>query len=320
MLASAVSVLIRLFGITLLGYLLFALPWIRRHALNAVTFIVVNILFPLYFVDSLPRDWSRAVGTGWHWMVGFFVGSIVLIVLQAAVAHLLIRRCKAFSTDRPRELVTLFAVQNAGYLPLAILSMFGARDMLVYVSFIVLAFNSVFWTVAVSYLSGQRRFVFKINMPLIGIVVGLGFAACGVYDLLPRVLRVTIHALGQASIYLNLVVMGGILASIPSPHLRVRREFVWLVVVKMIAFPAAVFVLMLLVPLHGLSSHMASGIRLIAVLEAAVPPATNTIIVAKAFGTTRQVRYVGNGIMTSYVASIVTLPPFVILASLAFRR
>jgi len=195
------------------------------------------------------------------------------------LGRFLVHRTRLLQTEHPRELVSLFAVHNAGYLPLPILSVFAPQSLMVYMFFFVLAFNLIFWTVAVSYMSGRGRLVFRLNVPIVGIFVGLLLAVFHLYRFVPSIIRLPI---------------------------------------KLLIFPALFMIAMIFVPLRGLPPGLAFGIRLGVVLQAAVPPATNLMIVAKAFGTEKQVHYTGSGIIVTYLSSLVTLPLFLFLSTLLY--
>ncbi len=279
MLQPIFLVVLRLFGLTLAGYLLFSIPLLRRRLLDPFVFVVLNVLFPLYFVHNFPAGWDAAVAVGWQWMVVFFAACIVLMGFQMMLGRFLVHRTRLLQTEHPRELVSLFAVHNAGYLPLPILSVFAPQSLMVYMFFFVLAFNLIFWTVAVSYMSGRGRLVFRLNVPIVGIFVGLLLAVFHLYRFVPSIIRLPI---------------------------------------KLLIFPALFMIAMIFVPLRGLPPGLAFGIRLGVVLQAAVPPATNLMIVAKAFGTEKQVHYTGSGIIVTYLSSLVTLPLFLFLSTLLY--
>lgn len=318
MLQPIFLVVLRLFGLTLAGYLLFRIPLLRRRILDPFVFVVLNVLFPLYFVHNFPAGWDAAMAVGFQWMIVFFVACIVLMGFQMVLGRFLVYRTRLFQTDHPRELVSLFAIHNAGYLPLPILAVFAPRSLMVYMFFFVLAFNLIFWTIAVSYMSGHGRLVFRFNVPLVGIFVGLLLAMFHLYRFVPSFIQIPIEYAGNSSMDLILVALGGVLATIPPADLRIRREFLQLVGLKMLIFPALFMIAMIFVPLRGLPPQLAFGIRLGVVLQAAVPPATNLMIVAKAFGTEEQVHYTGSGIMVTYLSSLLTLPLFLFLATLLF--
>ena len=86
----------------------------------------------------------------------------------------------------------------------------------------------------------------------------------------------------------------------------------------MLIYPIFALGLAWLIP-EGVGETLRWGLRITLIVEAAVPPATNVLLIAKAFGTDKQVHYIGGAILTSYLASIVTMPLFFTLAILLFR-
>ncbi|MFW6258008.1 MAG: hypothetical protein ACOC26_00770 [Halochromatium sp.] len=113
----------RLFAATLAGFLVFKVPLIQRHLLRPVVFAIVNVVFPLYFVHTMPSQWDAGVGAGWEWMLLFFVAYLVFLVLQYGLGKLLINRVRLLTTDHPQELLVLFTMHNAGYIPIPIIAM-----------------------------------------------------------------------------------------------------------------------------------------------------------------------------------------------------
>ena len=316
MLQPMFIVILRLFGLTIAGYLLFRIPIVRRHLLSPFVFIVLNVLFPLYFIDSFTAGWHAALSVGWIWMFVFFFACAIMLTVQTLVGHALVNRVRGFQSDQPRHFVVLFGVQNVGYIPLPILQVLAPPSLMVYMFFFILAYNILFWTFAVSYLSGESRAKFQFNMPIAGIVIGLLLAMSNLYHFVPHALQVTVHYAGLASINLILVVLGGILATIPRADLRFRPEFGRLILWRMLVYPAAILGILAIVPFTAIRPDLVFGLRLAIVLEAAVPPATNIMIVSRVYGTEQHVHYAGSGIILTYVASLLTLPLFMFLTTL----
>ncbi len=308
----------KVFGLIILGLFVFQIGPLRR-ILDRLIWINLNILFPIYFIDSFSRGWDEAVAGGWSWMVIFFVSCFVLIGFQYLLGRALIGRRKLIPSERPNDLIILFAVQNSGYIPLPIIEAIAPDALIVYLFFFFFAFNIIFWGVTVSLLSStEKGFRFRINMPLIGLAAGVLIAAFGLYDYVPVMVRKGFSVTGGIAINLILVLMGGILATIPKAGIFFSREFVKFIIVKMIAYPAIVLTALLFLPLDSLRPAMAAGIKIVFVLQAAVPPATNNLIVARAYGTREQELHIGNGMFHTYAASLVTLPVFLVIAILVF--
>lgn len=309
----------RLIILMIAGYIVFQPRFLRQHILPRLLSLTVNVLLPVYFITAFAAGWDSAVEAGWGWMPVFFFASVVMMGFQAVVGTYLVRRVRIFASPHPRAWVALFAVQNVGFIPLPILAAIAPEEINIYMFFFVLAFVIIFWTLVVSLVSAEGgRLVFKPNMPLAGIVAGMVIAVFGLYDYIPGVLQATMEWLSEPALDLILFVLGGILATIPKADLKYRPEFGSLIWLRMLLYPAAMLGVLALIPFNGLSAEMAYGIRLVLVLEAAVPPATNLIVAAKKYGTEAQVHYMASGMLVTYIASFVTMPLFLIASHAAF--
>lgn len=320
MLKEAIGPILKFYFFLGGSYLLFQITPLRKHLLKPLLFTTINIFLPLFFIQNFSTGWEEAVSAGWWWMAGFFAASLILIGFQLLMAKILINRAPLLKTERKREMTVLFAMHNAGYVPLPIIAALSPQSLVIYMFFFFLAFNISFWTVAVSYLTGgeKKGLVFKPNAPLFGIIAGLGIAIFGIYDGFPRVITFPLEIIGSITLDLILVVLGGILAGIPKKYIKIEKEYWGYVIYKMILFPLIILIIMLFLPLKGINEKLIFGIKLTAVLEAVVPPATNNVIAAKAFGTDDQVKYIGNAVILTYGVSMITIPVFVLLSVLLF--
>jgi predicted permease len=86
---------------------------------------------------------------------------------------------------------------------------------------------------------------------------------------------------------------------------------------RMILYPT-VTLLVLLLPVPGLSGPLGWGLRVMIVLQTVTPPATQTMVVTRALGTPEQVHYTGEMILFSYMVALVTIPLFMSLAVILY--
>ena len=325
-----ISVL-RLVGLTGAGFALFLWKPLRKRALKPLLVITIDILFPLYFVHHFPVGWQEAVEGGGPWyMLAFFLACSLMFLAQFGIGKLLL--AGGLKPEQPRQFLLLMTIHNAGFIPLPILASFAPDAAMVYMFFYVLAFNVFFWGFAPAYVAAgsgtagadedtaaadrPRVPRFRINPPLVGIALGLMLALTDSYRFVPDLVQTGLRIGGNLSLDLVLVLLGGLLADIPRQKLHYRREFGWLIGIKMVVWPLAFLLVMPFVPLPGLSPEVASAVRLAMVLEAAVPPATNIAVISKAYGSDAQLHYAGAGVIYSYAASALLLP-LILIASFA---
>ncbi len=311
---------LRLFGFTVAGFLIFKIDLVRKVLLKPSVWLFTTIIFPLYFIHLLPTQWSAGVETGWIWAGIFFAAYFVFLAIQFAAARLLINRVPLMKTEYPREFLVIFTMQNAGYIPLPIIAALAPAVVSLYLSFYIMAFVVLFFTVAVWIIQGSAgtRTRFTINAPMVGITLGLIVALGGFYSDLPGWIRAPFQFASSIALDGAMIMLGAILASIPARALRYRREFGGYILIKMILFPAIVLGVFALIPLRGMSTDVAVGIKLAMVLEAIVPPATNIMVITRAYGTDAQVEYAGSAIITTYAVGLVLMPVFLILSRIVF--
>jgi len=316
---SIAATLGKIFGLIIAGYALFQIKLLARRT-DLFLKIILNVFFPIYFIHNLSTGWDGAMSAGWYWMAVFFFSCCLMIGAQYLIAKLLIKKVSLFQTPFSRELMILTAVHNAGYIPLPVIQAIAPQVISIYLFFYFLAFNLIFWSVTVSALSGggKGRFVFKMNMPLIGLFTGIAVAASGIYGLVPDLIQTVFFYCGDLALYGVLVLLGAILATIPLSEIRFNGLFAWFVVFRMVLYPALFLAAFIFVSFRSLSAEMGRAMKTAFVLEAAVPPATNILIAARAFGRREQEVFIGNGIIHTYAASIITLPVFLLLSNLIY--
>lgn len=321
MYTSLAIVVGRLIFLTLGGFALFRPAWSQKRLYPAALFLTLNVLFPLFFVRRMPAGWETAVTAGWGWMVGFFLLGIGTLAFYAWLGRLFAKR---LPVEQPAQWTLLFAVHNAGFIPLPIMDIFAPEAVTVYMFFYLLAFNLVFWTVVANVVQreggGTSRLI-TVNPPLVGILIGIFLAITDLYDRIPGLLQLPIEWAEAIALDAALVILGGALAAIPKEDLRIKKEFVHFSLIRLVAFPAVVLAFVALpiwahIPMLARNPELLWGMRLVLVLQAAVPPATNSMIATRAFGTERQVHYTASGMITAYLFSAVTIP-FFLAASLA---
>ncbi len=302
------------------GYLIFQPRIMRRYILPPAMFLIMKVMFPLHFVWNLPRGWERAVGAGWYWLVIFFTAAFLMILMQLWISKFFVKSGRLLDTEHPRSMRVLFAMHNAGFIPLPIMAVLAPLEVNIYMFMYVLGFNLVFWTAAVHMLSNSGGgFRIKINPPLIGIFVGILIAVFDLSDYIPRVIVPVLRISGTYTLDLMMILLGGVLATIPRSDLKYRPEFGKLVGLRFFLYPAGMLIVAALLPLSWLPQEIQWGLRLALVVQAAVPPATNVMLIAKLYGRDDQVHYIGTGIITTYLASLITLPIFLTIATFFFR-
>ena len=312
----------RLFLLTGIGFVLFRIPLLQNRVLPVLLKVLLWVGFPMYSISRIGSGWDQAVEQGWQGMAAFFAAGVGMIGLQFVLGRFLLRRLRVLKTEYRRELLILFALHNAGYLPLPIFSVLLPEWMMVYVFYYVVAFNLLFWTFSIPLLeSGNPKFALRITPPLAGILLGIAMAAFGLYQALPTGVQVFLRQGGTVSLDIILVALGGALAPVSFQGWRQLRELRWLAALRMAGYPLAVSLLtaiLVRVLANWVEPAVATAVGFFILVEAAMPPATNTMIVTRAYGSPRQNEVIGGGMLLCYGAALVSLPVFLLLGELLF--
>ncbi len=302
-----------------LGFVLFRPRWMQERIFPRFLVVVLDILFPLYFVFRIPRGWDDAIQLGWPFLLGLFFLSLASMALQAWLAIGAVRLRPQW-VRQPTTFILLAALHNAGFVPLPILARLAPGPIIIGMAFYFLAFNIVIWTVAISVIqTGHFRlwpFRVKVTPALVGLVIGLVISMSGAYRVIPEPIMVVGSRLGDLGLDLALVALGGALAGIRE-KLSFDREHWYFAGWRLVLYPIAILGIAAL-PLPWFTGSLGWAIRLTLVLEAAMPPATLVLVVTRAYGRPEQMHHTGSMMLFSYLVSLVTIPVFVGMAVLFF--
>ena len=318
MIGTLIGVVGKLFGLTVLGYLIFQIRVLRERLLNPLLWVLINVLLPLYLIYRLATGWEEALRFGWEWTLVFFFGCWIAIAVQSLIGAWIVYRTTLIPTENPREVVALFGVHNAVFIPVPLLAVLAPEEINVFFFFYFFAFALMLWSYLVSLISGHETIRLKITPPLVAMVLGAIAVMLGWHNYVPQGVMDAVGVVSRTSMDLILIVLGGILATVPKEDLAYKPEFGKLIVLRMVVYPAIILGLAWLVP-ASVGPEFQWGLRITLVIEAAVPPATNVILISKAFGTEKQVHYAGGAILSSYLAAVVTIPLFLSAAIFLFR-
>lgn len=303
-----------------IGFALFRHPWMQRTALRAYLTLILKILFPIYFVVRIPQGWESSAALGWPMLLALFLLCLVMMVMQGALAQRFASRRWA-GVSQPSSYILIAAVHNAGFVPLPILERLVPDAVMLGMFFYLLAFNISFWAVAVPIIQsghiGISRKAFRLNAPLVGMGIGFLLALTGWHGFIPDSILQTAGRIGEISLDGALVALGGALAGIREKMHFSREHWIFLGW-RMVLYPLLILVAVAL-PWPGLGGPLGWGLRTMIVLEAAAPPATQTLVVTRAMGTPQQLHYTGGLILLSYLVSLLTIPVFVGSAVALFR-
>ena len=300
---SAVS---QIFLIGALGYFLVKENILGEAGLNSLSRLVVKVTLPLLIFCQLIKNFRFSLYPHW-WL--FPLLSIVI-----TTAGLLLGLLFTFfvrGQQQKMQVLSLIAFQNSGYLPLALIAALltgeKADTMLTYLFLFLLGFNLLVWSLGVYMLSFHESKKFELaslfSPPVIAILFSLAIIFFGLNNYIPQPILRPLRLVGDCTLPLALLVVGGNLASIRLRHIN-KKAVLLTLAAKLVILPVLGLCLVIKFNLPQLLS-------LLIVMESAVPPATSLSIISRHYK--KEDLLISQGVFFGHVASLVTLPVFLSL-------
>lgn len=308
-LATVVEGIIQIFFIALLGYVVMKRKLISEQTVHDLARLTVDFVIPCFLFVQVYRGFSLDRLLEAYPMCLFAPFSIFLGGLLGLIGASVFKVARAYR----RSVVAMSSFCNSGYLliPVAIALFQGEEQTLaiLYIGLYILFFSPLMWTYGVRLLRGKEGEGSKgvagwITPPAVGVVCGVIAALPGPKGVLSHVefLIKALKMVGDATVPLAMIILGAILATI-----RINTSLNWrgisaISAAKLILLP---IVTIGLVRIFGFS-HL---LGLVMLIEAAAPPATNLVIIARRYGGEDQ--FVSSTTFITYLFCILTLPLFV---------
>lgn len=294
-----------LFLILAVGGLARARRIITDDVLDNLCRIVLYVTLPFLFIYVLSTKCDRETLAA-LWMAPLFAASIIFIgyvVAEAAASFLRV------PPEKRGTFTFLISFQNSGFLaiPIAVV-LFGTEGVLTIIIFNI-GFNVLFWTFGVWLFNKSNPSFAKnsiknlANPGIIALALGVLFGTLGVK--LPRFFLDGSRLLGDATIPLAMLVVGAILAS------SKFRSGVNFKVISTIIFCRLIFMPLLFLGIIAFFKDLTPLMRSIIILQACMPSASTTPLLARRFGGDHDLA--ANGVFFTTLISIITIPVFMSL-------
>jgi len=288
------------------GFFLIKKNILGPEGLSALSRLVVEITLPTLIFCQLIKEFSFHLYSNW-WV--FPLISIAITLTGLLVGSLFTGFIRG--QQQKLQFLNLVAFQNSGYLPLAliaaILSGDKADSMLIYLFLFLLGFNLVVWSVGVHMLTFVRTKKFELGSlfspPVIAIIFSLVLVCLGLNKFVPTTVLKPLRMIGDCTLPLAMLVVGGNLASIHLGHIDKKAMF-WMVLAKLVILPALGLWLVVKFKLPQLMG-------LLILMQLAVPPATSLSLIMTHYK--KEDLLISQGIFFGHIVSLITIPLFLSL-------
>jgi len=296
----------QIFLLAAIGYLLVKRNFLSEQGADAVSNLVMDVTLPVLIFCQLIRDFSFIAYSNW-WVFPLISIAVTAIGLLAGFLFSFLIK----GEQHKLQFISLAGFQNSGYLPIALaaalLSGSELSAMFIYLFLFLAGFNLVMFSVGVHILNfhKERKFNWSnlLSMPVIATLVSLIVIALGWNKLVPDAVIKPLRMLGDSTLPLAMLVVGGNLAELNLKNIDKKTMFL-LILLKMILLPTLGFVV---VSILGISKL----IGLLILIQLAMPSAVTLSVILRNYK--KEDLLVSQGILLTHLVSVITIPIFLII-------
>ena len=296
----------QIFLLAVIGYLLVKRRFLSNEGMDAISNLVMDVTLPVLIFCQLIRDFSFQAYPNW-WI--FPLLSLLVTVIGLVTGFIFLPLIKG--EQHKLQFLSLVGFQNSGYLPLALsaalLSGEALSAMFIYLFLFLAGFNLVMFSVGVHILNfhKERKFnwVNLLSMPVVVTLFSLVIVFFGLNKFIPDDFIKPLRMLGDATLPLAMLVVGGNLAELNLRSIN-KTGISLLILAKMIILPAIGLVLVSVFNIPRL-------IGLLLIIQLAVPSAVTLSVILRNYK--KEDVLVSQGILLTHLVSVFTIPLFLIL-------
>jgi len=296
----------QIFLLAAIGYLLVKKRFLASAGLDAISNLVMDVTLPVLIFCQLIKDFSFQAYQDW-WI--FPLLSLLITVIGLVCGFLFLPLIKG--EQYKLQFLSLVGFQNSGYLPLALtaalLSGEALSAMFIYLFLFLAGFNLVMFSVGVHILNFHKERKFNwfnlLSMPVVITLFSLIIIFFGLNRFIPDAFIKPLRMLGDSTLPLAMLVVGGNLAEISLKNIN-KKEISLLILAKMVILPAIGLVLVSIFNIPKL-------IGLLLIIQLAMPSAVTLSVILRNYK--KEDVLVSQGILLTHLTSVITIPLFLIL-------
>ena len=297
-----------LFGMMLIGFLIFHLHWLEQDTVSRLSRLVVNIFNPFLTISSVFGKSYAATGS-LFWenllLVGIFYG---ILFVAGILLVVLIRPEKA---DSPiYRLMTL--LPNCGFMGIPVVSALLGKQYIIYVAIYMLAYNIIIYTYGIHLVTKEKKCREKETRPrdflrkLRPIFLNSGVIASVIALILffgdftvPESVESFCNYMGNPCIPLSMMLIGCSLAAANIPAMLKNIRLYGFLLLKMLLVPISCTLLIRHLPFDP-------AILKLFILMLSMPAGSMVVLVTEEYG--GRTECAASGVALSTLVSIITIP------------
>ena len=289
-----------------LGFILVKKNILSSEGLDALSRLVIQIIFPALILAQMLKNFSFNLYPDW-WIYPLI--SLAITVTGLFMGWVLLK-LSGLKTDK-LQFLSLVAFQNSGYLPLALAAAIftgqQANDIFIFIFLFLLGFDLVAWSLGIYLLTYEKQVKFKLrslfSAPVIANLTSLVLIALGLNKLVPNVLFKPLSMVGNCTLPLAMLVVGGNVALVRLKNIDKKTTLIFLLG-KLILLPAFGLWVVLKFELQHLLGFLI-------VMQLSMPSATSLSVIIRRFN--RPDALISQGVFFSHIVAMLTIPLFLSL-------
>ena len=296
----------QIFILGAIGYFLVKKDILTSQGMDLITRLVIKITLPAMIFSKLIQGFRFDLIPQW-WI--FPLISVAITFFGLLVGGLFVNFIK--QNEEKRQFLSLVAFQNSGYLPLVLVAvLLGPEEaalMFIYIFLFLLGFNLLVWSLGVHLLSGQQNKRFELasllSPPVLATIITMALIALGVNRFIPGVILKPLRMIGDSTLPLAMLVVGGSLGLIRIRGLQLR-PLALVILAKLFILPS----LGLLFIWRFSPPRLLS---LLLIMQLAMPCATSLSIIIRHYK--KGDLLISQGILFTHLCSLISIPLFLSL-------
>ncbi len=262
-----------------LGLLLRRVNWISEAGEETLLSLIVRVLTPCLIFESVAG--RATVGAAGDLLLPPLAG-FLLTSLSLAVAWYVARALGLTIGHGLRTFALAVGLTNYGYLPLPLMDALFGPDSRAFLFMHNAGVEAAIWTTGVLIVTGESpRAAWRklLNAPLLALGLALALKVTGLSGYVPAVTWQFIHALAVCAVPLGLLMTGSTFA----PHLNDPKQLANPRII-LTAWLLRLAVLPWVFLLAARYAPVSVGLKQVLVVQAAMPTAVISVIVARIYG------------------------------------
>lgn len=297
----------KLFLIAVLGYVIFRHPYFHRFykiVLHyTIDFALVILIFNR-FVYGL--NWELLSNGKYLLIVGFGI-----IFIGFIIGYFIIRIFN-IAENKKYLFIAIMGFANSGYLPLPLAeALFQGQDMIlahIYIFFITIPFTVSIWSFGVPLILNEKlkinKFHFRLTTPFVALVVSMILALFNIKAVIPLSVKKGLDLISLTLSPAIMLMLGGAFSNFNLKHIKFSKDVFLTILFKLIIYPSLALIGLSFLDLNNI-------LKIVLLIEFAVPPAVNLAIINKRYSTLKtndNLCYLLSNLVFTYIACIITLP------------